>query len=30
MKGVLFEQAVREFIDWCGEDWYFFTWEIRM
>jgi len=26
MKGVPFEQAVREFIDWCGEDWYFFTW----
>lgn len=26
MKGVPFEQAVREFIDWCGEDGYFFTW----
>ena len=26
MKGVPFEQAVREFLDWCGEDWYFFTW----
>ena len=26
MSGVPFEQAAREFLDWCGEDWYFFTW----
>ena len=26
MCGVPFEQAAREFLDWCGEDWYFFTW----
>jgi DNA polymerase III epsilon subunit-like protein len=24
--GVPFQQAVREFLDWCGSEWYFFTW----
>ena len=26
MDGVSFEQAAREFLEWCGTDWYFFTW----
>ena len=26
MDGVPFEQAAREFIEWCGPEWYFFTW----
>ena len=26
MDGVSFEQATREFLEWCGTDWYFFTW----
>ena len=30
MSGVPFEQAAREFLDWCGEDWYFLPGEIRM
>ena len=30
MDGVSFEQAAREFLEWCGTDWYFFTWGIRM
>jgi inhibitor of KinA sporulation pathway (predicted exonuclease) len=25
-RGVPFEQAVREFLKWCGPQWYFFTW----
>ena len=25
-KGTPFPQAAREFIEWCGPDWYFFTW----
>lgn len=25
-KGVPFPQAVREFLEWCGPDYYFFTW----
>ena len=24
--GTPFPQAVREFIEWCGDDWYFCTW----
>lgn len=24
--GVPFAQAAKEFIEWCGEEWYFFTW----
>ena len=30
MKGVPFEQAAREFLEWCGEDWYFLPGGIRM
>lgn len=25
-QGTPFPQAAREFIEWCGSDWYFFTW----
>lgn len=25
-NGTPFPQAAREFIEWCGDDWYFFTW----
>lgn len=25
-NGVSFPQAVKEFLEWCGPDWYFFTW----
>ena len=25
-KGQAFEDAVREFLEWCGASWYFFTW----
>lgn len=25
-SGVPFEQAVQEFLEWCGPEWYFFTW----
>ena len=26
LDGVSFEQAAGEFLEWCGKDWYFFTW----
>lgn len=29
MAGVLFPQAVREFMDWCGEDYIFCTWGMQ-
>ena len=25
-NGTVFPQAVTEFIEWCGEEYYFFTW----
>ncbi len=29
MKGVLFPQAVREFLEWCGRDYIFCTWGMQ-
>lgn len=26
MDGISFQQAVKEFLEWCGEEWVFFTW----
>ena len=26
LDGIPFQQAAREFLEWCGPDWYFFTW----
>lgn len=26
VHGLLFQQAAEEFIEWCGSEWYFFTW----